>query len=238
MIETRKQRWFQFLDGTTLKIIAMACMFIDHAGIMIFPEQVWMRCVGRIAFPIFAFQIAEGYQHTSDFRAYIRRLFLLAILSEIPYNLIHGSILYPQGQNVLFTFCISLVVIRVVDLHWQEHRVRQLLYLVGAPLAGFVLGDLFFVDYSGYGVLLVVCFWVFGKNGFGWILQLLAMIYINYRMSIHMPIQAFAVLAMLPIMMYNGKKGGGGKSFQYAVYVFYPAHVLLLAIIAFAMGYM
>ena len=53
-----------------------------------------------------------------------------------------------------------------------------------------------------------------------------------------MPIQAFAVLAMLPIMMYNGKKGGGGKSFQYAVYVFYPAHVLLLAIIAFAMGYM
>lgn len=237
MIETSKRRWFQVLDGMALKIIAMACMFIDHAGFMIFPEQAWMRCVGRVAFPIFAFQIAEGYQHTSDFNAYIKRLFLLALISEIPYNLIHGSILYPLGQNVLFTFCLSLVVIRVVDLHWQEHWVRRLLYLVGVTFAGFILGEIFLVTYSGYGVLMVVCFWALGKTRFGWILQLLEMIYINYRMSIHMPIQAFAVLAMLPILMYNGKKGAGGKGFQYAVYIFYPAHMLFLAIIAFAMGY-
>ena len=74
------------LSAMTLKYIAMATMLVDHMGYVLFPWILWLRCVGRIAFPIFAFQIAEGCIRTHDRRRYALRLLLLAIVSHFAYQ--------------------------------------------------------------------------------------------------------------------------------------------------------
>ncbi len=232
---------FKCLNSTTLKIIAMTAMFLDHAGKTLFFNQEWMVWVGRIAFPIFAFQIAEGYNHTKDFKEYLKRMFIYALISEIPYNLLYGFPIYPLSQNVLFTFCISLVIIRLIDKSWQKHWALGLVTTVISVYIGYWLAAALLTDYKGFGVLMVVSFWLFGRVKFGWILQLLAIIYINWEMiggfnftfmingrEIWVPVQAFAILAMIPIFMYNGEKGPGGKRFRRAVYIFYPLHMFVL----------
>lgn len=87
-------------------------MLIDHLGITLFPQAVWMRCVGRLAFPLFAFLIAEGFCRTRSFQRYLLRLLLCAALSEVPFNLLRsGGPVDPAHQNVLWTFCIALAVL-------------------------------------------------------------------------------------------------------------------------------
>ncbi len=245
MEETNELKPWQCLDSTALKMIAMVCMLIDHAEGTIIYDQDWMSCVGRLAFPIFAFQIAEGYKHTSDFKKYLKRIFIWGLISIIPYGLLNGGPFAMLGQNVLFSFCISLLVIRGVDECRKKHWLLGLVALVGGAFVGFIAGTALLVDYSGYGILMTLSFWVFGQIKFGWLLQLASMIYINCFMinglsftlmyngeEIWIPFQVFAVFAMIPILMYNGKKGKGGKTFQKAMYIFYPAHMLILGILA------
>ena len=77
----------QKLNGTVLKIIAALFMVIDHAGYMFFPKVIWIRKVGRISFPIFAFFIAEGFFYSKDRRRYLLRMLLFAVISELPFDL-------------------------------------------------------------------------------------------------------------------------------------------------------
>ena len=79
---------WQILDGTALKLIAVTAMILDHVGDNFFPDQIWMRIIGRMALPIFAFCIAEGFSHTRDRRRYLYRMGLFALLSEIPFDLV------------------------------------------------------------------------------------------------------------------------------------------------------
>ena len=112
------------LNTTHLKLIAMACMLLDHLWATLVDGNLWMTCVGRIAFPIFAFQVAEGYAHTKNFKRYLLRMFLFALAAEIPYNLMTGGWwFHPLGQNVMFTFCLALLLIRLIDKAWAKHRV-------------------------------------------------------------------------------------------------------------------
>ena len=104
----------------SLHMMAMAFMLCDHLWGTITPGNDWLTCIGRIAFPIFAFLIVEGYFHTKNLRKYIGRILLFAVLSEIPFNLSMGSrLFYPIHQNVLWSFLISLGLI-----HWNE-KVKQ-----------------------------------------------------------------------------------------------------------------
>ena len=105
----------------------------------------------------------------------------------------------------------------------------------------YLLGIITFVDYYGYGVLMVLIFWLFRGIRFGWLIQLAAMVYINFEMigglgfqlgSLFLPTQAFAVLALIPVWLYNGEQGWKSKGFRYACYAFYPAHILILVLIA------
>ena len=103
-------------SSLSLHIIAMACMLCDHLWGTIVPGNDWLTCIGRVAFPIFAFLIVEGYFHTKNLKKYIRRLVVFALLSEIPFNLAMGSrIFYPIHQNVLWSFLIALGL-----LHWNK----------------------------------------------------------------------------------------------------------------------
>ena len=127
----RQEPRFQ-LTSAALHILAMALMLCDHLWGTIVPGNDWLTCIGRVAFPIFAFMLVEGYFHTKNLKKYALRLLLFALLSEIPFNLAMGSsVFYPVHQNVLWSFLISLGLI-----HWNE-RVKKkeklwLRILVGA----------------------------------------------------------------------------------------------------------
>ena len=89
----------RFFTANQLKAIALFCMLLDHMWATIVPGREWMTCVGRIAFPIFAFELAQGYTHTHDLRAYAKRLLLLAVVSEVPFDMVAGGTYFYPGTR-------------------------------------------------------------------------------------------------------------------------------------------
>ena len=231
------------ISGFALKLIAVVTMFIDHLGVTLFPGVLWLRCVGRLAFPIFAFQIAEGAVRTRDFKKYLIRLAVFAVIAEVPFNLMCAhSVTYPYGQNVIWTLLIALAVIGCV--RWAEQRENTaLLALVWAGLAvgGYLLAEWAMTDYGGWGVITVLVFYACREKKWGLPAEIAAMAAIhgfalgsahvmlgNFRF----PVQALAVLALIPIHLYRGRQGPHNRVIQYAFYAFYPVHILILALIA------
>lgn len=232
------------LTSCHLHILAMALMLCDHLWATLFPQQEWMTCLGRLAFPIFAFMIVEGYFHTKNVRKYWLRLGFFAVLSEIPFNLIYGSAaFYPFHQNVLWTFLLGLAAIALCE----NVRAKGIWWLTWGTVAvvslvGYGLGTLAMVDYYGAGVLTVLTFYIFRKRTWWSFLgQLLCLGYLNIHIlgTYYYPVtigsweislvqQGFALLALLPIWLYHGRQGYHAKWFQYLCYGFYPAHLLIL----------
>ena len=104
------------ISSCGLHILAMVLMFCDHLWATVVPGNDWLTDIGRLAFPIFAFMTVEGYFHTRNLKKYVLRLFVFALISEIPFNLMLGSrIFYPIHQNVLWTFLLGIAMIR-----WNE----------------------------------------------------------------------------------------------------------------------
>ena len=126
----------------SLHVIAMACMLCDHLWATVVPGNDWLTCVGRLAFPIFAFLIVEGYFHTGSLRRYVGRLLLCALLSEVPFDLVMGgTVFYPFHQNVLWTFLIALLLIRLNERARATGRLWvRLLTGAGTLALGYVLG--------------------------------------------------------------------------------------------------
>lgn len=232
------------LRSSDLHILAMILMLCDHSWAMLFPAQEWLTCVGRIAFPIFAFLIAEGYVHTRDFRKYLLRMFAGALIAEIPFDLMYGeTLVYPFHQNVLWTFLISLLLIRLIDeCRSRFGKVISTVLTAGIVLLGYGIGSLGMVDYYGAGVVSVLVFYLF--RGTDWkhrVLQFAGLYILNVKLlggffypleiaGFEIPIvqQGFALLALIPIWLYKGRQGIHNRGFQYACYAFYPVHMLLL----------
>lgn len=223
------------LDGGTLKCIAAALMLTDHVGAILLPEVPVLRCVGRLAFPIFAFFIAEGYAHTRDFGRYFRRLAILAVVSEIPFNLENGAVFDPARQNVLFTFCLALLTLRGLEALGRERGFGRWAGCGLVLAAGFAAGELLRTDYGGWGVVTVALLYLCRDGKYAKLWLLLAMAAVNglgmgsLTMPVfggEMPIQIFAVAALPVIWLYNGQ--AGPKGLRRAFYVFYPAHLLVL----------
>ena len=238
------------LDPTAaaLHVLAMACMLCDHLWASVVPGNDWLTCVGRIAFPIFAFLLVEGYFHTKNLKAYVRRLLIVALLSEIPFNLVAGSrLFYPIHQNVLWTFLIAIGL-----MHWNgKVREKHLWVRLGVGFAsvvvGYLAGLLAMVDYYHAGVLTVLTFFFFRERTWWSRLgQLVCLWYINVEMlsgfayevafgggSLFLVRQGFALLALLPIWLYRGEQGNSSKAFRRFCYEFYPAHLLVLGLLKF-----
>ena len=223
------------LDGGTLKCIAAALMLTDHVGAILLPEVLALRCVGRLAFPIFAFFIAEGYAHTRDFGRYFRRLAILAVVSEIPFNLENGAVFDLTRQNVLFTFCLALLTLRGLEALGRERGFGRWAGCGLVLAAGFAAGELLRTDYGGWGVVTVALLQLCRDGKYAKLWLLLAMAAVNglgmgsLTMPVfggEMPIQIFAVAALPVIWLYNGQ--AGPKGLRRAFYVFYPAHLLVL----------
>jgi len=230
------------LNADGLRLIALGLMLLDHLWATLIPGNLWMTCLGRLAFPIFAFQAAEGFVHTSDLKRYLRRMLLFALISEIPFNLIQsGSVLFPFHQNVMFTLLLGLLAVKGVEKARRERTARAVVLGVLMLFGSLLLGVVGFVDYDAMGVSTVVLFWLFRDFRGARLAQLAAMVLLNIVLfdgqslalteTLYFPIQGFAVLSLLLIWLYNGEKGRGGKALKYGSYLFYPAHMLLIYLI-------
>ena len=224
------------LDGGALKCIAAALMLTDHVGAILLPEVPVLRCVGRLAFPIFAFFIAEGYAHTRDFGRYFRRLAILAVVSEIPFNLENGAVFDLTRQNVLFTFCLALLTLRGLEALGRERGFGRWAGCGLVLAAGFAAGELLRTDYGGWGVVTVALLQLCRDGKYAKLWLLLAMAAVNglgmgsLTMPVfggEMPIQIFAVAALPVIWLYNGRPGVN-RRWRWAFYAFYPTHLLVL----------
>ena len=234
------------LSSSALHIIGMVIMLMDHAYVTIATGHDWLTWVGRIAFPIFAFLTAEGYRRTKNFKGYVGRMLLFAVLAEIPFNLMctgGSGIFYPLHQNVLFTFVIALVMMRCVDKARDKGKMALTMFFSGAlMLVGMLLGNFLFVDYYGAGVVTVLVFYFIGERKWWcFLLQAACLYYLNTEMlgGLTVPVELFgysfelhqqltALLALIPIWLYRGRKGNESVLFRFACYFFYPAHILLL----------
>ena len=213
-----------------LKGIACLTMLVDHFAILIFYNP-WLRVIGRLAFPIYCFLISEGIRHTRDPKRYFGRLFILAILTEPIYD----WVLYPYNgiwahQNVLWTLLLGAIMLeairRAADKPWR--------YLLIVPFA--LTAELIRCSYGGAGILMIALFGVVRDiPGEKWV-WILGMFLTNsitpsFRISVfgvNVPVQLFAVFALVPIFLYSGKKATSSKALSWAFYAYYPLHLLVL----------
>ena len=226
----KKENRFACLDGTMLKLIAMVSMVFDHVGDNFFPGQTWMRIIGRIAMPIFAFFIAEGFMHTRDRKKYLLRMGLFALVSELPFDLLtEGSVNFGH-QNVMCTFFLAILALTAYERIVRDNRTPGRIALgIGAVLLLMALALLLRTDYSLYGVGLVFLFYVLREREL-WLRNLAGMGF--HLLTRNVGIHLFGLLGFLPLFLYNGKKGRGLK---WLFYVFYPGHLLLLWLLKLAL---
>ena len=208
------------LTGNQLKIIAMIAMTCDHVGVQLFPNLLWLRIIGRLAMPIYAYMIAEGCRHTRDRKKYLLRLLGMGVLCQAVYLVAMGS-LY---QCILITFSLSVMLISQMDTLEKEKSGKNWAGLfAGTVLAVFlctVLPDLlphtdYEVDYGIEGVLLPLLIYGAGTRG---LLLGLALVALKYG-----GVQWLAFLAVPLLLAYNGQRGTAkiGRLF----YWYYPVHL-------------
>ena len=238
---------FGGLTSNMLRFIAVVLMVSDHIWATYMTFGDWMTYIGRMAFPIFAFQIAEGFIHTKKFKKYALRLLGFALISEIPFNFFYSSRWFnPYHQNVLFTLLLGLMAIKVIDNLKKNHTAKDIALSVLWLLLISIASVIGFVDYGFNGVLMVVLFYVFRDFPFAWVLQLIGMVCINviffegqvipteiFGHYVEIPTQAFAVFALIPIWLYGGRKGMSNKVLQYSFYAFYPVQMMIVYLIKY-----
>jgi hypothetical protein len=204
----------------------------------------WMNCVGRLAFPIFAFMIAEGYSHTSNFKKYAMRLFVFGLVSEIPFDLMcTGAFFFPFHQNVMFTLLLGLLCINEIDKFKKTLTVKSCIFCLLKIGLFLLIGTVGFVDYNAMGIMVVIAFYVFRNFRLAPLFQLVSLVLLFWVFfkgqgfiipvggrELFLPVQAFGILALIPIWLYNGEKGSNSKMLKYAFYAFYPTHMALIYI--------
>ena len=216
------------MSNSTLKMIALVTMLIDHIGACIFTDQDIYRVIGRIAFPIYVFLLVEGYHKTRDVKKYILRLLIFALVSEIPFDLGRKGVLFEWGhQNVFLTLALGLILIWCTDTIDKSSKVQPELrpvFHVLILVAIMVASHLLRTDYVSCGITVIYIFYRFRSDDIRQELikyALAAATFFLYYGWAEMP----CVMAFPLIHFYNGKRG---MKLKYAFYVFYPAHFLCI----------
>lgn len=221
-------------------------MIIDHFGDAYIKHISLMNLIGRIAFPIFAFQISEGYLHTKNLKKYFLRLFLFALLSQIPFMLFYS--LYTDGLtlNIFFTLFIGLLAIflydKITHLSFQSIKNEKIKfffrYLLGFLIV-FLLGALAQIchlDYGFFGIAIIFLFYLFRNHklimAISFILACILKYGIDYLDTFNLlyigwyiGLTVFTILPIVFICLYNKKQG---PKVKYLLYFFYPVHLLIL----------
>lgn len=222
-----------------LKIIAIICMFCDHFGDFYFKSTTILNYIGRFAFTIFAFQIAQGYIHTHNIKKYITRLFIFACASQIPFMIFYYNIFDTYfAINVIFTLLFGLLTILVYD------KYNKILGIIAGIILG-VIAQLCHFDYGFYGVFIVFAFYILRNHKAYMSLIFIISVIIKYytnTIKYHLPFSYLFLgskysilmystcLSIIPILFYNGQKG---KDAKYLFYIFYPIHMLILGLLCY-----
>lgn len=205
----------------TLKFIAITSMLIDHIGLLFFPDLLILRIIGRIAFPIFAFQIANGYMYTSNRIMYFSRLTTFAAISQIPYMLV----LQTYNLNILFTFALSILLFYCIN---NKKWPGAILIISSVIIPEFTVLPQF--EYSWYGVFTPLLFYLF-KYSKAKLISVHLVITIVFVTFHHIQsIQYFAVIGVLICLYFPSDKFKIIFNKQF-FYWFYPAHLTVLFII-------
>lgn len=221
------------LNSFHLKVFACLIMLIDHIGAIFFPEFYLLRIIGRLAFPIFAWMITNGYQYTSNRVRYLTRLGVFALISQVPF-----SLAFQQGMfnhlNIFFTLALGLIAIHCYEIIESKHG------KAAAVLGIAFVAELLHTDYGLYGVATIALFWIYRQDFRGLVRM---QVFINVTMALPAlliaisgdwsallgTMQAASLLSLLLIRQYNGRLG---PKVRYAFYAFYPGHLLVLYLIA------
>lgn len=242
------------ISQETLKLIACVTMLLDHIGaalvvptdaiyfsnVGLFTVMAWvnliLRCIGRIAFPVFCFLLVEGVYHTSNPKKYILRLAIGMILSEIPFDLaFFGDGISWKHQSVMVTLLLGCLMVLGMK---QTKGFWKLLWIIPFYFAAEWLRT----DYAGDGILLIAMFalvkgtkhekwWrVAGMFLLFWDLSLTRR---YYNLDVWLPMKQLPLLSAIPISLYDGRKLTHNKMVQWGFYLFYPVHIAVLALLKF-----
>lgn len=218
--------------GNQLKIIALICMTVDHIGFILLPQFLFLRIIGRLAFPIFAYMIAEGCRHTKSMGRYLGLMAGFAVVSQVVEYLASGS-LY---QCIFVTFSMSVVLIWLLQLAveqtkvwaWSIFAVTLLaVFFLTSVLPGLLSGTDYAVDYGFWGVMLPVVVY-FGKDRWRK-LGMAAFVLLLLARESHW-IQYIALLTLPLLALYNGQRGNW--KMKYLFYLYYPVHLAVLHLIS------
>lgn len=210
------------MTGEGIKLVAVVCMLIDHVAWSFVPTDsvlgILMHCVGRITMPVMAFMIAEGYEHTHNFKRYAGRLLIFALISDVPFMAFERSNL---NHDVMFTLFFGLLAIWFVD-HAPKFYIAIFAGIMMMSAALYLR-----VDWSFIGVLLCLCFWRFRGNFMAVSLSVVVLAFLSAM--VYGQWWQLSLILSLPILrLYNGEKGRGSK---WGFYAFYPGHLAALALL-------
>lgn len=223
------------LTNNQLKIIAMVSMALDHIGLLFFPTVDIFRILGRIAFPIFAYMIAEGCRYTKNRAKYLGMIAGMGILFQVVYFVAMKS-LY---QGILVTFSLAIITIYAIDGILKSKKLWVILASVAslAFVAVFVFvlptllkGTDFDIDYGLWGILLPVVVYLLPNRlwrtiGMALLLLARAIHYTVFPVSLGL-LQWYSLIPILLLALYNGERGKARM--KYVFYIFYPAHLVIL----------
>ena len=227
MIYNNQKYMELIMSSFVLKMIAIISMFIDHVGYAIFGKFSYFNYIGRIAFPIFAFQISEGYVHTKNLKKYFFRLFLFAIISQIPFMFFHSILSTEFSLNIFFTLLLGLACIFIYD-----KSNCKILGIIASIAIG-IIAQVSHCDYGFYGVAIILIFYIFKNNFINASIFFVIATAIKYLVpiikygfnNVYLYLFIFTIISAIFLATYNGKKG---KNTKYLLYLFYPIHLLLI----------
>ena len=207
-------------------------MFIDHfnkaiitpfltgTGPMVIITTIF-DILGRIAFPIFAFMVVEGFFKTKSRWSYLRNLLIFALISEIPYDMFQSAeFVNTWSQNILWGLALGLFTIMVIDKLKSYIKKRPIWVFVSLLIVALSsLGSMLISsDYEYYAIIIIYLYYIFYDK------RLLAS-GLGYLVIIK---EIYAILGFATVLLYNGEKGRQNKIFNY---LFYPVHLLIFGII-------
>lgn len=221
-----------------LKIFSLIFMIIDHTGFILFPGQTIFRAIGRLAFPLFAYQMAVGFSHTRNKEKHILKLLLFAILCQIPnlimINIYENAIMF----NIIFTFVLALLIIYSIEKFkfiestgtTKKINFKNLLFSLVLTTVLILIGIYLKVDYGWYGILLTVAFYFTLHKKILSIIAFFILLNLNHIIN-HNFMSLLAYISMFDcifILLFNGKRGYKFSWVFYALYIFH--FIPLLAI--------
>ncbi|MBQ7475054.1 MAG: hypothetical protein IJS78_03945 [Clostridia bacterium] len=232
------------LSANVLKIIAAVSMAVDHTGAILFPRVYWLRIIGRLAMPIFAWFLAEGMRHTRSPLRYFIRVFTLAVVCQTPYVVFMNDWYF----NILFTFSCSIGMMATVRAFREAEGKDKYLILLGLAAelgAAYLLTAQISIDYGFFGVILPVAAYAAEDRRGATAMFALCLAALSakslfsgtvngfadamYKMVRYRP-QPFSLLSIPLLLLYSGKRGK--LRMKYFFYIFYPAHLLILWLIS------